>query len=239
MFAAADKSSVGTAVRLAVLDSKADAPSSKEGGGHRGVASVPQSEGNTLSPPPMLRSATGSASAHVTGLNPRGPRRCTSAEPAGGDKGNNAALAKMQVLLVDDDCTIRKLAQKFLSRHGVGTVICASDGRQAWEKVQQRWSQGAPADSTAPDTGVAGQFHAIVTDQSMPNMLGSQLCQHVTARAGELACACPLLLAVTGNALSQDVAQLKASGAQQVFSKPVEFHDVLQALKAHAERLAL
>ena len=136
-------------------------------------------------------------------------------------------LGTLRVLLVDDDHTLRKLVAKRLRRWGVGSVAVASDGLEAWEEICGRWEGGEGG----------GQFHAVITDETMPKMLGSELCTKVRQGASGRQLPCQLLLAVTGNGMPEDIAHLKSAGAHSVFSKPLQESLLVDELCRLAESL--
>jgi two-component system chemotaxis response regulator CheY len=63
----------------------------------------------------------------------------------------------MKVLVVDDFSTMRAVVTKLLVELGFSNIIEASDGEEAWQKLQ------------------SGDFNLVVCDWNMPKMTGIEL----------------------------------------------------------------
>ena len=113
-----------------------------------------------------------------------------------------------RVLLCDDEPPILRAAEFKLKRSGFD-VVCACDGQQAWELIQQ----------TPPDI--------LVTDCQMPRMTGSELCQHV--RRDERTRNLPvIMLTAKGFEITGQVqAEL---GISRLMSKPFSPRELLEAV---------
>lgn len=113
-----------------------------------------------------------------------------------------------RVLLCDDEPPILRAAEFKLKRSGFD-VVCACDGQQAWELIQQ----------TPPDI--------LVTDCQMPRMTGSELCQHV--RHDERTRNLPvIMLTAKGFEITGQVqAEL---GISRLMSKPFSPRELLEAV---------
>lgn len=106
---------------------------------------------------------------------------------------------KTKVLVVDDMLTMRKIVTKIVREIGFTDVIEASDGNEAWEKVQ------------------AGGIGLIISDWNMPNCTGLEFLKRVRAEAKFKAT--PFIL-VTAEAEKTQVAEAVQSGVDQYVVKP-------------------
>jgi CheY-like chemotaxis protein len=114
-----------------------------------------------------------------------------------------------KVLLVDDEFDFRDLIALFLRREGYETE-CASDGREAFEKIQ----------NSRPDL--------IVTDIRMPGWDGYELLRHV----GTLEPPVIPMLFLSGFGRGNDEAQLKSSPNYVGFvTKPIRLPNLLELIK--------
>ena len=96
-------------------------------------------------------------------------------------------------------------------------VDAACDGVEAVEAVERRMAEG-------------GTYDVITMDVEMPRMNGLE----ATRRVRELGYT-GLLVGMTANALTEDVAALRAAGADVVLTKPISTVKLL-ALVAGVER---
>jgi len=211
--------------------SPSDTPDEKKGGPALfldAVQVMPRQRCSQSSPVDLEGASCGLDSCAPTSRLPEalssGGSSAASVQPA-------SLLSQLRVLLVDDDALLRKLMAKRLRKNGVVHLTTAENGAVAWSAVKQRW------------WGVEGggqggeQFHVIITDETMPVMLGSELCTKIRTAAITEGRPCPLMLAVTGNGLPSDVAQLQSAGAHKVFTKPVVEDALVAELRRHAEAL--
>lgn len=110
-------------------------------------------------------------------------------------------IPKLNVLVVDDAVTNRKLCMRLLERNGhVCTGAC--DGVEAVEKVRQASESRTPYD-------------CILLDYEMPNMKGPEACGELR----KMGCS-SYIVGVTGNVMSEDVDHFRNSGADWVLAKP-------------------
>jgi CheY-like chemotaxis protein len=112
----------------------------------------------------------------------------------------------INILVVDDEPSILEVVKAFLSLDG-SSVETASDGVEGWEKFQ------------------AGTFDAVISDKSMPRMLGDQLARKIKDASPST----PVIL-LTGYASLIPPDEAKASGIDLVVSKPVSPSDLRRAL---------
>jgi two-component system cell cycle response regulator CpdR len=115
-----------------------------------------------------------------------------------------------RILIVDDERDIRKMLRELLEFHGY-EVVEAEDGR-AGIRV---------ADETLP--------HLIITDIIMPEQEGLSTIRELKKKR-------PLtkIIAISGGGLFVSVNYLDLArklGADRVFSKPLEFEPLLQAIR--------
>ena len=97
----------------------------------------------------------------VTILLPRTERQGEQAESAGPVPGSGKGIV---ALVVEDEPPMREVTRRLLSRHGY-EVLAASCGQEAIEIAQ-----AFPQD-----------IHVLVTDVVMPQMLGKEVAEHITA----------------------------------------------------------
>jgi CheY-like chemotaxis protein len=136
----------------------------------------------------------------------------TDAQQSYGGEYSVKHIVPKTLLVVDDSSFNRKMVVRLLEAQD---HVCeqAEDGEVAVWKYLEMVERGEPPD-------------AILMDFEMPVMNGPS----ATARLRELGCAC-LIVGVTGNVLSQDVAYFKEMGADAVLPKPLvleDFDDLLR-----------
>jgi CheY-like chemotaxis protein len=117
----------------------------------------------------------------------------------------------LRTLVVDDAVTNRKLLARLLERRG-HSCNHAKDGQEAVEKVMDSLTNGNPYD-------------IILMDYEMPVMDGPTASKEIRA----LGCA-SLIVGVTGNALPEDMALFKSSGANAVLTKPFQMEALEEIL---------
>jgi len=114
------------------------------------------------------------------------------------------------VLLVDDELHIRRAAEFKLKR--VFDVICAADGQQAWELIQE----------SRPDF--------VVTDLQMPRMDGIELIHKI--RGSEATADLPvILLTAKGFELSREEA-FDSLNIVELISKPFSPRELCKTVQA-------
>jgi len=104
----------------------------------------------------------------------------------------------MSILLVDDDASIREVAQAILMREGFA-VESASDGQKAFDLFKAN----------------PNKYNLIVTDLSMPIMSGIELCQAIRASGSDI----PIMLS-TGHLDIEDQQKYENIGITKSIQKP-------------------
>lgn len=121
----------------------------------------------------------------------------------------------IEILVVDDDREILKLATSFLEREGM-SVHCASSGEEAIRFVREN------------------RVTLMITDLHMPGMKGIEL----AVRAREIVPDMQIVM-ITGDVSSETHILAREAGILQVFSKPIRFLEILKtARRAISERNA-
>ncbi|MGV3526656.1 MAG: response regulator [Candidatus Sericytochromatia bacterium] len=106
----------------------------------------------------------------------------------------------MNVLLVEDDASLRMLLQQLLLRYG-HSVCAASSAEEAWEHCQ-----GIP-------------FDLVMLDWVLPGISGLELCRRLRARpGGEFL----YLWVVTARNSREDLLQVLEAGANDYLAKPID-----------------
>ena len=120
----------------------------------------------------------------------------------------------MNVLLADDDPTMRLLLGKVLEQCGHHVVKAAADGQEAWD-----FFEGAPQPM-------------VILDWEMPGLNGLDVCRNIRASPyGDQT----FILMVTSRDRTEDLTAVLDAGADDYMSKPVT-PDNLQARLRIAER---
>ena len=119
----------------------------------------------------------------------------------------------MNVLLADDDPTMRLLLAKMVEQGG-HAVATAADGQEAW------------------DAYVACPPPLLILDWEMPKMDGLELCRLIRASEGGDV---PFILMITARDQTEDLTAVLDAGADDYMSKPVT-RDNLYARLRIAER---
>lgn len=115
------------------------------------------------------------------------------------------------ILVVDDSATVRKLISNKLEKHG-HTVICASDGVEAMEAI----------DNFTPEL--------VLLDITMPRMDGYQVCKMI--RAHETAKEVPVVM-ISGKDGFFDKVRGKMSGCTGYITKPFGPETLMKALDTY------
>jgi CheY-like chemotaxis protein len=118
-------------------------------------------------------------------------------------------IADMDILVVDDSTTNRKLCMRLLEKQG-HTCKGACDGVEAVQMVKEALNKNEPYD-------------CILMDYEMPNMTGPEACQLIR----EMGCS-SYIVGVTGNVMGEDVARFRECGANWVLPKPFKLEALEQ-----------
>src|SRR5258707_9916232 len=109
-------------------------------------------------------------------------------------------MAGERVLFVDDEGQIRKLVQTFLTKRGY-VVATANDGFEALREIKRQ------------------KPHLVITDVSMPNLNGLELCRRLRSEA---ATARMPVIMLSAKKQADDILAGYAQGADEYVAKPVE-----------------
>ncbi|MGB5131462.1 MAG: response regulator [Steroidobacteraceae bacterium] len=106
------------------------------------------------------------------------------------------------VLLVEDNPTNQRVAQLYLERVGC-EVVLAGDGREALAALEK------------------GRFDLVLMDVQMPMMDGLEATRRIRERERETGERTPIV-ALTANAMKQQIDECKANGMDDVLPKPID-----------------
>ena len=109
------------------------------------------------------------------------------------------------VLVVDDDCHVRRVVAEMMSSRGYA-VVEAEDGLEAWEKL------------------ICSRADIVVTDLQMPQCDGRELCRRIRA---EPTMRHVRVIIVTGGALPE----CRQLDCDAVLAKPIFVDDLLEELE--------
>ncbi len=113
------------------------------------------------------------------------------------------------ILLVDDDTNIREVTQSILIREGFA-VESASDGQKAFELFKAN----------------PNKYNLIVTDLSMPNMSGIELCQAIRASRSDI----PIILS-TGKLGVEEQKEYETIGISTSIQKPWTADELVRQIR--------
>ena len=118
-------------------------------------------------------------------------------------------IEPLDILVVDDSVTNRKLCIRLLKKQG---HVCdgANDGKEAVEMAKAALQRKEPYD-------------CILMDYEMPNMIGPDACKRIR----EMGC-WSYIVGVTGNVMGEDVARFRECGANWVLPKPFKLESLEQ-----------
>lgn len=124
----------------------------------------------------------------------------------------------MNVLLADDDPTMRLLLAGMLERGGHVVTVAAADGQAAW------------------DAYVAAPAPMLILDWEMPRMDGLELCRKIrSSECGDE----PFILVITARDTTEDLTAVLDAGADDYMSKPVTPDNLLARLRIAERRIAV
>jgi len=107
----------------------------------------------------------------------------------------------LNILIVDDAGSNRKLLRRLLENHGHSTVE-AENGREAMCKEEEARQKGTA-------------FDCILLDNEMPIMNGPEACREMRSRGCDA-----FIVGVTGNLMAEDIEIFREAGANSVLAKP-------------------
>ena len=120
-------------------------------------------------------------------------------------------MAKLTVLLVEDDGFALKLAQSVLKNLGVGHVLLARDGAEAIRILDSK----------------ATKADLIISDWNMPNVTGLDLLQHVRKTWHNM----PFIM-MTGRATEDFVLAAKENGVNGYVIKPFSPDQLMRKIQS-------
>lgn len=126
-------------------------------------------------------------------------------------------LLDSSILIVEDDPTGRAILARLFQRRGFKNLIEAENGRQAIEKMN----------TDVPDL--------VVTDISMPEMDGYELCRYLRGHADPRISDVPILVQ-TAMTNPKEKAAAFAAGASDYVGKPIDPNEVAARSRVHLER---
>ena len=124
----------------------------------------------------------------------------------------------MNVLLADDDPTMRLLLSRMLEQGGHAVTTAAADGQEAWESY------------------VAMPAPLLILDWEMPKMDGLELCRRIrSSERGDEA----FILVITARDKTEDLTAVLDAGADDYMSKPVTPDNLKARLRIAERRIAV
>jgi CheY-like chemotaxis protein len=123
-----------------------------------------------------------------------------------------------RILIADDAVSTRKMMCNALKKH-VDEIAQAGDGLEAVQCVTDSIRDGRP-------------FDVILLDSVMPNMSGVEACRIIRSMGYE-----GLIIAITGNILSEDVVDFKLAGVDELVSKPIQLDKLMNVIKDGSSKM--
>jgi two-component system NtrC family sensor kinase len=122
----------------------------------------------------------------------------------------------MNVLLADDDPTMRLLLSRMLEQGGHTVCAAAADGEEAWEAY------------------IAEPPPMLILDWEMPKMDGLELCRRIrSSERGDEA----FILVITARDKTEDLTAVLDAGADDYMSKPVTPDNLMARLRIAERRI--
>jgi DNA-binding response OmpR family regulator len=118
----------------------------------------------------------------------------------------------MRLLVVEDELRMLELLRRGLTEEG-HTVLCATDGNEAWLKLQEQ------------------EFDVVILDVMLPKMSGFELALQVRTQKN----ATPILM-LTAKDSVPDIVHGLDLGADDYMTKPFSFNELLLRLRAVKRR---
>ncbi|MCX7801038.1 MAG: PAS domain S-box protein [Fimbriimonadales bacterium] len=153
---------------------------------------------------PVRRSSLLRALAEAFGASRRGPSNQSAAAPSEG------ALLGRRVLVAEDNEVNRRVAERMLKRLGI-EVDCVPNGKEAVRAAME------------------GGYDLVLMDCQMPEMDGYEATEEIRRREAETGRHLPIV-ALTANAMQQDIERCMASGMDDYVPKPVTLEALKRAL---------
>ena len=122
----------------------------------------------------------------------------------------------MNLLLADDDPTMRLLLSRMVEQGGHTVAFAAADGEEAWESYVQ-----------CP-------LQMLILDWEMPKMDGLELCRRIrSSERGDEA----FILVITARDKTEDLTAVLDAGADDYMSKPVTPDNLMARLRIAERRI--
>jgi CheY-like chemotaxis protein len=114
----------------------------------------------------------------------------------------------MRILITDDDVSMRDILTIFMSQMG-HEADSADNGLKALNMLKE------------------ASYDVVITDGFMPELTGFELCRIVRERFPHI-----FIIGLTG---SSKIQEFESAGAHACFYKPVQFHELQQAMEIYFE----
>jgi CheY-like chemotaxis protein len=122
---------------------------------------------------------------------------------------------KRKILVAEDSPGLARVVQ-FNLQHAGFDVTLAGNGQVAWELLQKQMANGEPS------------FEVVLSDQQMPKMTGTELCQQMRQTPG--LAEIPFVL-LTAKGLEMNASDLKATlGINRILAKPFSPAELVQVI---------
>lgn len=120
----------------------------------------------------------------------------------------------IQLLVVDDDPDVLRLAASFFEREGA-SVVCISGGAEAVQLIREN------------------TFSLVITDLHMPDMKGFELAVRIREFVPEM----PILM-ITADDSRETRDRAREVGILEVFAKPLRLHEIAETVREVLRRVS-
>jgi len=120
----------------------------------------------------------------------------------------------MQILIVDDYNTMRRIIRNLLNQLGFSNIDEASDGAQALGMAKDK------------------KYDLIISDWNMEPMTGLELLRHIRAANDNTTAAAVPFIMVTAESKTENVIEAKRAGVNNYIVKPFNAQTLKDKLKA-------
>jgi PAS domain S-box-containing protein len=145
------------------------------------------------------------------------PGASTPAAPDAPEKGAEAPVGSLRILVVDDEPAIRGVFSRYLTRRG-HQVDAASDGAEAIRLLRAA-------------TEEENDYDVVVSDLRMPGLGGEDLYNRLEVEGRGLE---RRILFMTGDAVGGDAARILAATNAPVLYKPMSLDEAAERIERHA-----
>jgi len=136
------------------------------------------------------------------------------------------AASDYRILVVDDVAINRKVVSRMLERAGVQKVVAVEGGKEALAELAKTNQENSPGDNES--------YNMVLTDLSMPEMDGTELCREILKR-NTLNSPKPIVVGLTAEVSESVDAECIESGMIQVLHKPITIDQIREFLVQLAE----